>query len=455
MLEIYTIIIVFLLGLVAITSKKTWIPVIICLIIIRDLSLGSLVGGGTLKIGDIFIAFLFCFWILGDLFLKNSTRLIKTKLDLFIVLFLLVNILSLLWTTDLEFGILRALKLVRDFFFYIIIRELFIRDFWGSYKKTTISYAATGILLLVVYLCVVISSGGIADFLTLYQKKTLSSLDLGAFRARGTGLGFLLSGPAMWFMMAGIFTFGALILIPTRLIRSLAVVLVMLMLVSATVFTLGRVIFVMMLILLSLLLIGSLYVRSRTYIKAISTILIVLILAGFASGVGSLYTKRFNNAFKDGSWKERERYFQSAMEAFLQEPLCGIGAGSNYSWQMGYPKIIMKSRTVHSTYSLVLSEIGILGLSLFLVMIGLWVSYLWEGIRRFRDNPLLGDICMTLLAFSFSYLFYIIFVGEFEEFEPWFIMAVACAIRSINISAAAATNSVPAPECSSEAIQTA
>ncbi len=431
------------LALVAPSSRKTWIPILICLILIRDLRLCPLIGDGSLKLGDIFIAYLFALWMLGDLFIKNSTGFVKSKLDLFIVLFILFHVCSLLWSTDLEYGLVRCLKLIRNFLFYIIIRDLFIRDFWGSYKRMTASYIGTGVVLLIVYASVVLSAGGFLDFLSLYQKETLTSLDLGALRVRGTGAGFLISGPSMWFMITGAFIFGSLVLTDSQIARRIKIPLAILMFTAATVLTLARSVFAMLIILLMLLFLGSLYLKLKRNIIAISVVLIVFLIGGAASGVGGIYSKRFTNAFQDGSWTQREEFYNAAIDAFVENPVAGIGVGSNYSWQLNYPEIGgNRSRIVHSAYLLVLSEVGLLGSMLFVVILYFWLRYLWDCVRNRNCEPRLRSICMTMFAFSISYLMYISIVGEFEAFEPWLVMAIASAVKNLPSSSVQMVNSV-------------
>ena len=48
--------------------------------------------------------------------------------------------------------------------------------------------------------------------------------------------------------------------------------------------------------------------------------------------------------------------------------------------------------------------------------------------------PFMRIISMTLFAFSGSYLVYIVQVGEFEELEVWFVMAIASAIKKLDMA---------------------
>lgn len=418
-------------------SKKTWIPIIISLLLFRDLSMGSFIGGGTLKLGDMFIAWLFGLWFLSDICLKNSTKIIKNRLDLFLLGFIVLHFISLLWSTDTTFGLVRCLKLTRNFMFFILIRELMIMNFWDSYRKLTASYVFTSLLLLVVYLTVVLISGGFDDFLSLYQKKTLTSLDLGALRVRGTGAGFLISGPAMWFMITGAFVFGSIVGGQSYVFQHVKIFYSMIMFTASTVLTLARSVFGMFAILISGLLIGSIFVKSKKLIWSISVIFIIFAVAGTSLGLTGIYAKRFTNAFKDGSWIQREEMYDAAIGAFKEHPVIGIGAGANYTWQLNYPDIGgNRSRIVHSAYMLVLSELGLVGMTLFGAVIFLWLWYFWGGIRSRDQDDRLSGLCMVLLIFSISYLAYITIVGEFEAFEPWLLMAIASAVKSLCITEA-------------------
>ncbi len=422
------------LALAAPSSRRIWIPVLIGLMVIRDFNLGSLFGGAaTLKVGDIFIAYLFILWLLGHVFIKDSVQFLRSGLDLCIVLFILFHFCSLLWSTDLEFGLLRCMKLVRNFLFYLIMRELFIRDFRGSYGSLTVSYIVTGLLLLLVHFSVVFSAGGLSDLLSLVhtKKAALTSIDLGALRVRGTGGGFFITGPSMWFMITGTVAFGSIMLTGSRLARRLKVLLTLTMFAGAAL-VLSRSTFMMLAGLMLLLFLGSVYLRFKSNIIAISTIFFLFAVAGAAAGLDNIYQKRFTNAFRDGSWTQRVDLYLPAIDAFLGHPVAGIGAGSNYSWQANYPEIGQnQTRIVHSTYLLVLSETGAVGSILFLAMLYFWIRYLWDCVRNRGCEPRVRSACMALLAFSISYLIYMLAVGEFEDLEPWLIMAIASSVRNL------------------------
>lgn len=425
-----TALLLIILSLFAVfQSSKTWIPVLICLLLVRDFNLASLVGGAGLKIGDIFIVIVFSILLLNDYFQNASNMLLKSKLDLAIVVFILFNILSLFWSTDLAFGFVRVFKLARNFCFYMIIRDLFMKDFEGSYKKATASFIVTGTILLVVYMGIILSSGGFSDFLALYKKNYLSSVDLGALRMRGTGGGFLISGPSDWFTTTMIFVYGSFMLAKSKLQKILKIIVV-LVFILATVITLSRSAIIVMGLILMTLSWGNLKLKLRENAFSLITILIVLATLGTAFGITKICFKRFVHATKDGSWTERIDYYKAATDAFAYSPVFGIGAGSNFSWQSKYP--LEQSRIVHSLPLLVLSEVGILGFAIFAVMIWLWLKYLWICMHYCQANNYFQGISLAMFAFSVSYLVHSLTVGEFESFEPWLVMGVTSAMMNLN-----------------------
>ena len=317
--------------------------------------------------------------------------------------------------------------------FYIIIRELFITEFMGSYKKATASYIVTGIVLMTVHMSVVLSHGGFLDFLSFHQKATLTAVDLGALRVRGTGGGFLISGSGMWLTITATLLFGSVTLRNTRAV-TIAKICLIIIFVLAVIMTLARSSMIMLTVMFVVLLAGSLYLKYKRHIMSIFIVFIVLAVTGSAAGLGDIFTKRFDNAFEGDSWTSRMAFYGSAVDAFRQSPLLGIGVGSNYSWQENYPEIGgNRSRVVHSVYFLVLSEVGISGLIIFMIIIFLWLKYLFDCIRNPDCMPYLRSICMALFAFSASYFVYIVQVGEFEAFEPWLVMAIASAIKNLNV----------------------
>jgi len=411
-------------------STKTWIPILICSLLVRDFSLGEIVGGGGLKIGDIFIALIFSILVLYNRLTHKSTTIIRSKLDSFVVLFLLFSIFSLYWSTDLEFGLVRILKLIRNLCFFIIIRDSFIKDFKGNYKRATVSFIVTGAVLMVVSTGIVLSAGGYSDFLALQQKEVVTSLDMGALRMRGTGGGMLISGPSAWYIITVIFVFGSLMLAKSGFHR-LTKIIVVLIFLAATVTTLSRSSIVVVGIILAVLLLGSFKLRLRENIPAIMSILLILAMCGTALGITRICSKRFIKPFEDGSWKERIAYYETATDAFLHSPIWGIGVGSNFSWQAKY--WAHQSRVVHSVPLLVLSETGLVGFVIFTVMIGLWLKYLWVCMHSFDVTPYLRGISLAMFAFSIGYIVLTLTVGEFEAFQPWLVMAVASAIKNLHM----------------------
>lgn len=411
------------------SSERTWIPILICLALIRDLTLGDFVGGGSVKIGDLFIFVIFSVWILKNFLFRSQTQFLKSSLDMVIVLFLAVHVVSLLWSTDLDFGAVRVLKLIRNFCFYLVMRDLFINDFKNSYNQITLCFIITGIVLLLVHMSVIISLGGISDFQVLYQQDIVKSQDMGALRARATGAGILISGPTAWLTISGVFVFGSLMLTRSKFVKILKIVIIASMF-GGAMLTLSRSAIINIGIIMAILLLGSIKLKLRENVSVLLKMAVVISTVGIVFGLTQILFKRMDNMFGDLSWMEREELYITAIEAFFNSPLVGIGVGSNYSWQLlNYDLGNQVSRLVHSLYLTILSETGILGFTIFICMLVFWLKYLWDCMYGLCVEPHIKSICLSLFAFSVGFLIYSMTVGEFENIEPWLIMAVASAVK--------------------------
>jgi O-antigen ligase len=431
-------------------SEKTWVPILILLLPLRDLNLAGLVGSGGLKIGDIFISLIFIIWLFRDLFMKRSTQVVKTKLDLSIVLFLILYAISLFWATDLEQGVWRVSKLFRDFFLFIIIRDLLIKDFLGNYKKMTISYIVTGVVIIIVYSSVIYAAGGFSDYMSLYEKETISSIDMRGLRTRGTGGGFLISGISDWLMVAGSLVYGTLALTKSAKASLIKIFIIVLMFAMATIGTLSRSAFIMGVIIISVLFLGNIKIGLRKLKKNILMLLVVIIILGIlGAGLGAkkIYTGRFSSGFEDQSWLERLVLYEVAIKAFFYSPIYGIGPGSNITWQDKHIEM-QPSRIVHSTYLTILSELGLIGLIIFTIMLYYWLSYLWHCLRSPDVNIYFRNISLAIFAFSIGYLILAAIQQEFEAFEPWLMMAFASALENLYSSGVCTVNNIASKKLS-------
>jgi hypothetical protein len=418
------------LAFIVFHSTKTWIPILFILLAIRDINLGSIFGAGGIKIGDIFIVYIFSIWLFSNIFTHKSLKFIRSKLDFFIILFIVFYIISLLWSSDLELGFLRVSKFIRNFCFYILIRELLIENFRDSYKKVTFCFIITGISMGIVYIFVIMQGASLSDIGALFQKEVLSSTDLGFARKYETGGGILISGPSNWLALAASFTFGSIGLTKTKLMRSIQIFLIPIMVFMSTIITLSRSAMMMVSLIFAILLIGNYKIGLKENKRILIFIMLSFLIIGSVLGIQKIIFSRFAAPFEDSSWYQRVDLGEIAIKAFLYSPIIGIGPGSNFSWQSQYTDQV-PSRLVDNLYLTILSEVGSIGFMIFMIIVFLWIKYLFYCFAYTKSDLYIRNISLVIFAFSISYLSIALIGQEFESFEAWIMLGITSAVRNI------------------------
>jgi O-antigen ligase len=426
-LIVYIVLAALLLIFVAVTSKRSWLLILLLLMPIRDLQLAGLFGGGTLKIGDIFIALLFGLWLAHDVLLKKKTKFLKSNLDLYILLFIVFYVIALAWSMNLDLGLVRVTKLMRNYFLYVLIREIFIWDFKDSFKKAAFAYALTSIVISVVYF---LSAGkeSLSSLFSLSHKESIAATDLLNIRAITTGGGILINGPQIWLMLASCFIYGSLMITKSKPARIVKFGLIGVF-IFAAITTLNRSVMGLMGVIAAVLFIGSWNLKIKNARKWILVLCLCLLVGGTALRLPQIFLKRFTNVSQDQAWLERGDLAKSAIDAFRHSPVIGIGPGSNMTWEAKFRPD--PSRFVDNFYLTVLSEVGLIGFLLLLMMLYYWLKYLVTALRlKIMELPL-KNMVLAVLAFSVGFLFIALVGQEIESLEPWIMMGIAAAVKAL------------------------
>ena len=426
-LIVYLVLAALILIFVAVTSKRSWLLLLLLLMPFRDLQLAGLFGGGTLKIGDIFIALLFGLWLVHDVLLKKKTKFLKSNLDLFILLFIVFYAVSLAWSMNLDLGLVRVTKFIRNYFLYILIREIFIWDFKDSSKKAALAYALTSIAIAIVFFRSV-GMLSLSSFNALSQRESIAATDLLNIRAITTGGGVLINGPQIWLILASCFIYGSLMLTKSKPAR-----IVKFGLIGAFIFTaittLNRSGIGLMGVIAAVLFIGSWNLKIKNARKWILILGLCLLAGGTVFRLPQIFLKRFTNVSQDLAWLERGTLAKSAIDAFRHSPVIGIGPGSNMTWQAKFP--LQPSRLVDNLYLTVLSEVGLVGFLLLLMMLYYWLKYLFAALRLSAMDLPVKNMVLAVLAFSVGYLVIALVGQEIESLEPWIMMGIAAAVKAL------------------------
>ena len=430
LLQVMVCLIGALLAVVCFGSQKAWIPVLFGFLLIRDLSLGSVLNAGGVKIGDLFIFYLFLLWVLNILFNRLQPHILRSKLDFIILCFVVFYAFSLFWSSDFIFGLIRVIKFIRNFCFFILIRELFIKDFWDSYRKTTTCFILGGIILIIAYVAVIFQNVKIESIVALFHQKSLCSTDLLFLRKWTTSCGIFIAGPQFWLLLSSILTFGLLGITKSKFLRFAEVCLFLFMILGATFMTLNRSAMIMTCIIFLVLLIGSFKVGIKENKWILIGIVSLFALVVLVSGGHKLVIKRFSNPFKDGSWLGRVELASAAIKGFKQSPIIGIGSGSNFTMQSFYTTQ-QPSRLPDNLYLNILSETGLVGFGLFLTIVFLWLKNLFNCVLDVRMSPQVRSVSLVILAFSIGYLSIALIGQEFENFECWIMLGITAALIKI------------------------
>lgn len=98
--------------------------------------------------------------------------------------------------------------------------------------------------------------------MSLYDKATLTSVDIMKLRMRNSGGGFLITGPANWFLISGSIVFGSVLMTNSRKSRILKIIYI-LVIFGASVLVLSRSSSIMLFVILLLLFLFSIFSRLK------------------------------------------------------------------------------------------------------------------------------------------------------------------------------------------------
>jgi O-antigen ligase len=179
---------------------------------------------------------------------------------------------------------------------------------------------------------------------------------------------------------------------------------------------------------------------------AMLLVLVVALAPGYRGrvttmlGVHGLFSDQAVEQQLDGAVRGRTTEMLAAVYVFLDHPVFGVGP-AQYSpfYSMSYhmnPEIafryLPRTRRAHSLYAELAAETGIVGMSVFLSIVG-WLLYqLWQASRRWVFNrPDLANLATTFLFSIGAYLGTALFLHLSYERYYWLLLALASAALQI------------------------
>jgi len=230
-----------------------------------------------------------------------------------------------------------------------------------------------------------------------------------------------------------------------RLVAAVSAVLIL----AAVVLTYSRGAFVTLAVLL--LLLALLRRERRLPTLAGAALLLVLLVAiapgyrgrlGTLLGVQGLFSAQASEQ-PDGATRGRTTEMLAAVYVFLDYPIFGVGP-AQYTpfYSMSYhmnPEIafryLPRTRRAHSLYAELAAETGVVGITVFLSIVGWLLRRLWQARRRWAlSRPDLANLVMTFVFSIAAYLGTATFLHLSYERYYWLLLALASAGLQIGSS---------------------
>jgi O-antigen ligase len=149
----------------------------------------------------------------------------------------------------------------------------------------------------------------------------------------------------------------------------------------------------------------------------------------------------------DGSLRGRFAQNIAAIVVFLEHPILGVGPGQfakfyskKYGNEVGTKRLI-SNRRAHNLYLEIAADMGIIGLTAFMMIPLFIVRQLWQLRRRLRTiRPDLAHLATAILLGIFGYFGTATFLQLSYQRYYWFLIALAgAAIRILGVELAASS----------------
>lgn len=410
-------------------NAEFWMAVVFLTMTIRGLTLWELGEGQAHgRIGDMVLLGVFGLWF-GGRCLSGRFGVVRNRLDLAVMMFVMFYVMSILWAYNVEAGWFRLLKLLRNWMLYILLADYLSVNFLSRYRRIAVYILLSGLFLSLAFVVSISRHGGTAALAMLLQAEDVpSSNPLLSVVRSDQGAGLMMMGFASWLPLCMFMGFSIQPWIRSRVL-ALGNLVYFYAMGAATLLSASRA--AMVGLAGGLAIIFPLVAKTMTVKKIIGggIILLAVICGAWQFGLQNLVMARFSYEVieKDGAVSERLDFFEVAISRFKESPLVGKGVASIE------PEAHLDTTgywAVHNVYVQVLAEIGIVGGALFLWILVLWVWYLISAKRlasHMRD-PAISRVAVALLAYSiFLFLFFL--VGhDLGSGETWIIMGIASAL---------------------------
>jgi O-antigen ligase len=411
------------------------IPLIVLSNLVRGVSLGTMSIGKlslvAMKPGDVIILFLFIFFLVRVTCTTSHTNLAFNRLDLLIICFVALHLVSLIWASDQAVGGLRIGKLMRNLGLFMLLKYQFQRNFAKSAKLLVVSTALSIPVVLASLLYAVQGAGGMAGLFALQGSGGLDSANpaLSVLRADRGGRSLLLEGSGNWlllsvFLVGGWFV-GSKGKSTSRRLAGLAVMAatgwVLLSLERGTILGLTAGIVAALAYL-------PRETRARLLRRLIIPGILLVVVLTIYFHLPDLLFHRFQPAitFEDPAVSFRLELWKHAWNVWLGSPLVGAGVGSAVR-EVDFPT---SAGVPHNMFLQVLSELGIIGFAIFICLLATWAVRLTRTIQLLKRTGTLAEVLVAISIFAgmIAYVIPGVVQQDFYSVEPWIYFAVTSAM---------------------------
>jgi len=387
--------------------------------------------GANLRVPDLVVLF-GAVVMLVDWLLRGG-RLRLGSMDRLLWLFVGYIGISVLWSLDPVFGAVRAFKFARSMIFYLLIVQALERDYVRSVRIIAAGLAGSfGYILPVVVHTFSGNSELSLQALANVQLATSGALNVLRRDALGGGtFAGTVNTLAMWANVGMFLLLGTGWWRSARWVGRAGFWLALAALVGVQIVTLSRGVWLGMAA-------GGLWwlwrlrgsLRFPPWAYAVGLLVLVGSIRWLeGQGLGRLIVSRLETATEveaDRSITQRFMFWQGALEAFAERPVGGVGMGGGtvVAAENGY-----KDWFVHNVYIQLLYELGLVGFTLWTLVMGWWLARAFRPAGRTLDwscrvhLAALQGVTISLLVMSLTN-------NDFTEFEFWIVMAMVAALPS-------------------------
>ncbi|MFH0805041.1 MAG: O-antigen ligase family protein, partial [Patescibacteria group bacterium] len=166
---------------------------------------------------------------------------------------------------------------------------------------------------------------------------------------------------------------------------------------------------------------------------------------GGSAGTNDLFRSHITNVFYGASYQERVETIQTAMQAWREQPVLGLGFGGFGPYAAPHPAYVPKDgwRIVNNEFVELLAENGIIGAFLFGLFILVIITRSVRVITRTRD-AYLRAVSVALLAAWVGVLIQYLTFSTLYIVHVWFLLGLTVAVQNMALREVSTAEPQPA-----------